>query len=118
MSAKVSPSSLAAMVSVLRQAATLATLGEWVVVVVPDASEFLTAYNICAAGALPPGSSLGGRTALLPSGGKVSVVAVGTDPFIPDGEPYTVMFAGWGDDIAADNRRMLLWRQRASRVIR
>ena len=87
-------------------------------IVVPDGSDFMASFGACAGGALPPGSSLAGRTAILPSGGKLSIAAVGTDPFIPAGVAYTVLFAGWGDDIAADNRRMALWREGAVRVIR
>lgn len=109
----------ATIVATLKTAASIAALSkEWVIVVVPDGSDFLSAFGTVAAGSFPPGTSLGGRTALLPGGGRVSVTSVGQDPFVPKDTPYSVLFAGWGDDIAADNRRMLLWRQGATAVHR
>ena len=103
--------------STLRHAAEATGTEKWVVVVCPDGSDFLTTFQESAAGLLPAGTSLAGRTAILPSGGRLSVVAVGTDPFLPPGAIYSVMFCGWGDDIASDNRRMQLWRAGAARVI-
>jgi hypothetical protein len=109
----------ASIVATLWTAASIAArTKEWVIVVVPDGSDFISAFGACAAGALPSGTSLGGRTALLPGGGRLSITPVGQDPFVPTGTLYSVMFAGWGDDIAADNRRMLLWRQGATQVHR
>lgn len=114
-----SASTRADVASSLRYAADEAMRNSsWVVVVCPDGSDFLTTFQNSAGGLLPTGTSVAGRTALLPTGGRISVVAVGDDPFIPAGTPFSVMFCGWGDDIAADNRRMQLWRAGASRVIR
>lgn len=91
---------------------------DWVVVVCPDGSEFLTTVRNCAQGVMPPGSALTGRTAILPGGGRLSIVAVSDDLFVPAGVPFLVVFLGWGDDIAADNRKMQVWREKASEVLR
>lgn len=101
----------------LQHAAEATKTEKWVVVVCPDGSDFLTTFQESAAALLPTGTSLAGRTAILPGGGKLSVVAVGDKPFIPPGTIYSVVFCGWGDDIASDNRRMQLWRAGATRVL-
>jgi hypothetical protein len=66
----------------------------------------------------PDDASFSGRTALLPSGTKVSVVPVSATPFAQPGTTFDVMFCGWGDDDAADNRRMQVWRSASRKVLR
>lgn len=113
------PSTRAEVAVSLHKAAQTAESGKcWVVVVCPDGSDFLTTFQESAGGVLPAGASVAGRTIVLPGGGRISVVAVGDTPHIPPGTTYEVMFCGWGDDIAADNRRMQIWRDGASRVLK
>lgn len=115
---KVPPVS-ANLLSELRTAVDVAEKDKaWVVVVCPDGSEFLAIFQTYAESTLPSGSSFSGRTALLPGGGRISVAASGDEPFPSPGTPFAVLFLGWGDDLAADNRRMQLWRARATRVLR
>ena len=90
---------------------------EWVIVVCPDSSAVLSTYQQCGGGLLPAGTARGGRTDLLPNGGKVSVVAADTPLFVPEGQPFTVMFLGWGDDIIADAKQMGRWRHDATRIL-
>lgn len=89
--------------------------GGWVVVVYPDAETGARARRVLPA-MLPEGSSAGGRTALMPGGGKLSVVSAEDEVFDP-GTPVTAMFFGW--DVATDRqyRGMAAWRSRASVII-
>ena len=104
-----------AVASAVSRATELVADGRWVVIVCPDGSDFHQAYLACA-GALFPVGTFSGRTAVFPDGGKVSIRTVGATPFMVQ-EPYDVMFRGWGDDAAADSRRMQVWRQAARQVL-
>lgn len=103
--------------TVRRIAQTTAEAKGWTVIVCPDGSEFLSVLAANAGGIFPNGASFSGRTALLLGGGRVTVVAVSDAPFTAHGTPYDVAFCGWGDDVAADNRRMEVWRAASRRVI-
>lgn len=105
-------------IDALQRAVILArTNKEWVVVVCPNKSEAITFFDVYAGVMFPRGSTYSGRTALLDGGGRLSVVSSEEDSFIPSDVPYAVMFLGWEDDLAADNRKMQLWRDRATRVL-
>ncbi len=88
---------------------------DWVVVVArggPSGSQGL--LQALAAG-VPAGTAMGGRTALLPEGGRVTVAA-GSEPV--EGSGFRVMFLGYGT--AADAREELMlhtWRQAAEGVL-
>ena len=90
--------------------------GVWVAVVVPlkqAASElrsFLPAM-------LPTGSKGGGRTALLPGGGRVSIAASDEPVFVPDGTPLTIMLVGWGAGVEKDFRKLGAWRNAATNIL-
>ena len=88
----------------------------WVVVVCPDDSSFHRSFRSAAGGMFPNGASFSGRTALLDSGGRISVVPVSASPTFVVG-PFSVMFRGWDEDLAADSSRMSVWRAAAKRVI-
>ena len=102
---------------VLLKAGTFAGASGWVVVVCPDRGEHIRAFDQRGASLFPMGSCFVGRTAILPTGGRVSVVSAGDAPFIPPGTPFDVLFFGWEDDLSSDVRHMRLWRDRAVRVL-
>lgn len=98
----------------IQRASSLTPPGGWTVVVCPDGSDFHSAFQSCAGGAFP--GAFSGRTAVMPDKSRVSVLPVSSTPFINMG-PFDVMFVGWADDHAADNRRMSVWRAAAQRVL-
>jgi hypothetical protein len=100
----------------VQRAVNMVASGGWIVLVCPDGSEFHSAFLSCAGGVFPNGVSFSGRTAILPGGGKVSVLPVSATPFTNAG-PFDVMFLGWSDDDAADNRRMAVWRAASHKVL-
>lgn len=88
----------------------------WVVIVCPDEKLADQAHR-AVAGVIPKGSAGSGRTFILPNRSRVSVTQAAEPVFVPDGEPYTVMFLGWGqaqkDAFAGMNR----WRLKATNVL-
>ena len=87
---------------------------QWVVIVVPSelGNEGRTALS-----ALANGHSCGGRTMLLPSGGKVSVIEAPEPVFVPPSQAFYVMFVGWGGHKASDAKEMTRWRAAAKDTI-
>jgi hypothetical protein len=89
--------------------------GTWVVVVSPGEGEMAVCRQVLSA-AIPEGAVFSGRTALLGEG-KVSVVTVRSDVFVPEDEPYEVLFVGWSDDAQRDDE-MAKWYSDTSQVLR
>jgi len=68
---------------------------EWVVIICPDPKTVMSCSRYVAS-SLPSHSSFSGRTALLPGGGHLSVVAAQDDIFPPlDVKPFSTAFVGW-----------------------
>lgn len=112
------PSSIATLVSTIDNACRHVVLAShWVVVVLPDGSDMAQMVQKQGGALFPPGSVFSGRTALLPNGGRVSIVCASDQPFVSSDTPFSVMFVGWGDDIAANPRNMEPWRARATKVL-
>jgi len=88
-----------------------ATTGEWVVLVCPDAEARKNAGKMLAASVEAP-AKFSGRTAVLPSGGRISVASAAEDVFIPDKTPYVVGFAGW--TTAHDIKEQRRWQDKAA----
>ena len=89
--------------------------GNWIVIVYPTAELAEQGRNIIPA-MLPEGSTGGGRTTLLPSGGRVSVVTGSETPFQTE-ESLTVMFLEWGGATDKKFDGMAAWRAASSTVI-
>jgi hypothetical protein len=70
-----------------------------------------------AMGMFPEGSVFGGRTARLPSKGRFSVVASTDKVFLPDGKPFTILFAGWSSATEPQLEGMRQWKGKATQVI-
>lgn len=104
---------IAALQGALSQALTSQ---RWVVVVYPKAKEAEAARRDLTA-LVPDGSSGGGRTTLLPGGGRISIVAANDPPFEP-GADLVVAFHGWGAASSKEYEGMNAWRQRSSSVLR
>jgi len=88
----------------------------WVVIVVPP--EVLADAQVSMA-AVASENPFGGRTVIFPEGARLSL-AVASDPlFLPDGQPFSVMFLGWGGNktAATTAKEMIRWRKAASKVM-
>lgn len=87
----------------------------WFVLILPNDMELQDRCRSIIAGILPATAKFGGRTAVLPGGGRVSVTRA-TDPvFIEEGTPFTTMFVGWSNNPSReDSRGMAAWRDRCS----
>jgi hypothetical protein len=85
----------------------------WVVVVVPPEA-LKDAQNALVA--VANGHQFSGRTLRLPRGGCVSLVPVTNQSFLPDDQPFHVMFAGWGGK-TTQAQEMARWRTAASRTV-
>ena len=89
--------------------------GEWVVVVVTDAGDLSTALQKALTAIRPADAEVGGRTLLLPEGGRLTVTS---GSHLVSGEGFQVMFLGYDwrltprDEIALHG-----WRQKASATI-
>ena len=92
-----------------------AKTGEWVVVIYPTPEIAARARKVLPA-MLPDGSTAGGRTMLLPNGGRVSVVAGDDEPFQVESD-LTVQFLEWGKASPANFKRMSLWRAISVKVL-
>jgi len=90
---------------------------EWIVVITPDGSEFLSTVVAYWADMLPAGASRGSRTTVLPRGGRLTVISSKAEPFIPEDIPFTLTFQGWGDGMVVDTKQVGLWRAQATRLI-
>lgn len=88
--------------------------GDWVVVVVPD-GQFDHAQRMLAA--VADGHTYSGRTVQFATGGRVSLGMVSGDIFVPKGQPFSVMFLGWGKKTVAP-QEMRKWRMEAEQMIR
>ena len=89
--------------------------GGWVVAVYPTTEASEAARNLLPA-LLPDGASGGGRTALLPGGGRVSVVA-SLDPPFQTSRIFGVMFLGWGGAKESEFGGMSVWRAASTQVL-
>lgn len=90
-------------------------LGKWVVLVCPEGDREVEC-RLRLAGAVPPEVKFSGRTALFSGGGRVSVAASSTHPFVPKDEPFSVLFIGWNGD-GHDYEGMNRWRHRAKELL-
>ena len=79
--------------------------GGWLVVVFQTVAAVEVGIPILAS-LLPHGSTMCGRTAILPNRRKVTLVAADNPPF---NASYDVVFVGWSGGMSA-------WRSRAARV--
>jgi len=86
---------------------------EWVIVVFPDQDQAHEARRALPA-LLPSGTRGGGRTFMLPSGGRISVVCALDPLFVPQDKEYTVMFLGWSGASTTGYASMAAWRDRAA----
>jgi hypothetical protein len=87
----------------------------WIVVVTPTDEELASTLGRMFVTLLPPDASLGGRTAVLPNGGRVTIVA-GSEPLHGDG--FRVMFLGFeGKLLPADEIAMHAWREAAKGTV-
>ena len=87
----------------------------WLVVVTPG--ENLEPARRFLSGLLPANAKFSGRTARLPHGGTLSIVASEEEVFVPSGTPFTAMFIGWGDAKDANMADMMRWKAAASQVV-
>jgi len=86
----------------------------WIVVVVPpEAYEEAKAALVAVAGSHP----FGGRTLVLPDGGRVSAVRSSDEVFIPSDQPFHTLFAGWGATKATQAQEMVRWRTAARSTV-
>ena len=82
--------------------------GWWVFVVPTDGQATETRKTL--ASILPPNASFSGRTALLETGTKLSVVCASDDVFE---NPFTAMFLGWDEGKSSD---LVKWQVAATKV--
>jgi hypothetical protein len=68
------------------------TLGDWIVIVCPNAVSALT-YSQLIAGTLPKDVQFSGRTGVFTNGGKVTIVSVDDDLIAGS---FMVSYLGWG----------------------
>jgi hypothetical protein len=87
------------------------TWEKWVVIVVPPGDSFDLARRYFAS-SVPDGAGFSGRTARVGKG-KVSLVASNIPVFKTPGEPYSVIFLGWGTTESVATSYMGDWRQAA-----
>jgi hypothetical protein len=107
------------LISCIHTACRTAEVGNpsWVVVVLPTDSDTHKSFDKVAGALFPKGVFFSGRTATLPKGGKVSVVSAHIPVFVPEDEPFQVMFFGWSDDLMSKPEDMQRWRDKAVRVL-
>jgi len=88
---------------------------EWIVVVAPTDEEKSSTLSRMLVSVLPPEATLCGRTALFPSGGRVTVV--GGSQFL-HGDGFRVMFLGFeSTSLPADEIAQHAWRKAALGVV-
>lgn len=90
-----------------------AASGKWVVLVTHNRDVAVEVRRFLA-GASPSTARFSGRTILLDNGGKVSVTSIADTVFVPNDEPFSVMFVGWGKAQGVDTT---VWRQKAAEVL-
>lgn len=100
---------------VLLRAAKLAVEHGWCVIVCPSASPLPRILRASLPFVLP-GIEVCGRTSLLVSGARLSVVHVDEPVFVPTGTPYGVLLVGWGDDLISAPMHLTGWREGAAHV--
>ena len=98
--------------------------GSWVVIVCPPDSDIETNCRKAFMGTVRPDSTLSGRTAVFPNGGRLSLTACDEDVFIPDDHSFSVSFIGWSYPRGKKARaykdqmqHMGKWREAAARVL-
>jgi hypothetical protein len=98
--------------------------GSWVVIVCPQDSDIQDNCQKAFMGTVRPNSTLSGRTAVFPNGGRLSLTACDEEVFIPDDHSFSVSFIGWsypqGKKVTAYKNQMEhmgKWREAASRVL-
>jgi hypothetical protein len=91
--------------------------GDWVVLVTPQDSSCAQGFRSYGLGLLPHGTDFTGRTALLPDGGRLSLIEAG-HPFETEGD-LSVMFLGFEDAKSSAKQDLVLagWRKRAKHTI-
>jgi len=91
--------------------------GDWVVLVTPTDSSCAKGFRSYGLGLLPQGTNFTGRTALLPDGGKISLVET-NHQLEADGD-MSVMFLGFEEAKPSAKQDLVLaaWRKRAARTI-
>lgn len=94
---------------------TAEELSKWVVLVCPPGDREKECRHHLA-GVVPDNVKFSGRTAMVPGGGRVSVVSSAVEPFVPENEPFSVLFLGW-DGSTRDPDGMRRWRLRAKEVL-
>lgn len=87
----------------------------WVVVLYPT-RDLCHQGRLATIAMLPEGATSGGRTSLLPSGGKISVVSPEDDIDMGD-NPFSMVFLGWGEAQTDAFRGVRAWREKALQVI-
>ncbi len=88
--------------------------GDWMVIVCPNADTATPCSQILAA-SVPDDARFSGRTAILESNGRVSVVVAAEEVFIPDETPFVVSFLGWTS--STKSKGMAKWGEKSSRVL-
>jgi len=92
--------------------------GIWMVLVCPSDESFLADARSVLAGLLPSGSKFGGRTAIFPGGGRLTVISAASPVFIPEGTDFTTLFIGWDKDSdKKDHQGMMVWRDRSAQTL-
>ncbi len=87
----------------------------WMVLICPTTKE-AQGIQALLASLLPDGSSGGGRTMILPLGGRITAACVQDTGIVPQGGVFTVMFVGWEDTKLERWSGMGRWRSAASQV--
>lgn len=89
--------------------------GEWVVAVVADTGDLSTALQKVLTAIRPADAELGGRTLLLPEGGRLTVTS---GSHLVSGEGFQVMFLGYDGRLTPrDEIALHGWRQKATATI-
>ena len=99
--------------------------GSWVVIVCPPNSDVQDNCQKAFMGTIRPNSTLSGRTAVFPNGGRLSLTACDEDVFIPDEHTFSVSFIGWAFPNGKNKvttyknqmEHMGKWRNAAARVL-
>lgn len=85
----------------------------WVVLVCPNDKTALHARMLLSA-AVHPSSKCAGRTVILPEGGLISVTTADKPCFVPDSQPFSVLFLAWGQGSGVETKK---WRAKAREVL-
>jgi hypothetical protein len=89
--------------------------GEWVVVAVADVGGLPVALQKALTAIRPPDAEVGGRTLLLPEGGRLTVTS---GSHLVTGEGFQVMFLGYDGHLTPrDEIALHSWRQKADATI-